>query len=53
MTDPKVKHRRPRTDCPACGRDVSFTTDLTNKYLTRHKTPGGHHCLTRTVPVAA
>lgn len=53
MPDTKVKHRRPRTDCPTCGREVAFWTDLANKYLTRHKTPDGRHCGTRSVPVPA
>lgn len=30
---------RQRTECPDCGRDVAFVTDLEYKYLAPHKKP--------------
>jgi hypothetical protein len=38
---------RPRTACPGCGREVSFTTNLVHKFLARHRRPNGALCLTR------
>lgn len=40
---------RPRTTCPDCGREVSFTTNLVYKFLTRHRMASGAWCLTRRI----
>lgn len=40
---------RPRTLCPSCGREVSFSTDLVHKYLARHRRSDGKLCLTRQI----
>jgi hypothetical protein len=40
---------RPRTQCPDCGRSVSFVTDLVHKYLARHRRPDGRWCLARQI----
>lgn len=54
MAETTVREARPRMECPDCGRDVSFTTDLRWKYLARHK-PGGRRrwCTGRRLEVAA